>query len=146
MMLAGLLLIPTAVVGGSLIVSVRPEADRLGGNNDVASGGLVLVVLGILLVLFGLFGFIAAAIANMAAAKGRSWSAFFWLTIVFGPLIMWIIAASISANSGPTAHSGSPTTRTDSLDQLSRLSQLHQEGLLTKEEFEAKKKDLLGRV
>ena len=108
---------------------------------------LVVMPLGFFAAIFGLYGWIGTFIADLAASKGRSWGAFFWLTILFSPIIMWIIAASVSPQAGSAAYvaptkSGTP----DSAEQLKKLAALRDEGILTKAEFEAKKKELLDRI
>lgn len=39
------------------------------------------------------FGYI---IANTAARKGKSWDSFFWLTILLGPIVMWIVTSLLT--------------------------------------------------
>lgn len=103
----------------------------------------VIFAASLLVLYFSLFGLIA----DMAARKGRSWQAFFWLSLLVTPLVMLIIAASISPQAGSAAYvaptqSGTP----DSAEQLKKLAELRDEGILTKAEFEAKKKELLDRI
>lgn len=73
------------------------------------------------------FGYI---IANTAARKGKSWDSFFWLTILFGPLIMWIVVSLLTPEEiearGTVRHSqnwvGSSTKAlTASQNSLARL-------------------------
>lgn len=108
---------------------------------------LIPPVLGIFVIVFALCGLIA----DMAEAKGRSWAAFFWLSVIFSPLIMWIIAATISPIAGSSTYvapvaapsnSGSP----DIAKEIEKLGSLKEKGLITKAEFEAKKKELLDRI
>ncbi|MFM1954642.1 MAG: hypothetical protein RL118_833 [Actinomycetota bacterium] len=47
-----------------------------------------------------LFVWIPALIANRALAKGKSWDAFFWLSALVSPLIMWIIAEASTDTRG----------------------------------------------
>jgi hypothetical protein len=90
---------------------------------------------------------LVALIADMAKRKGRSWAVFFWLALLFSPLIMWIIAASISPQAGSAAYVAPPQSgNPDSTEQLKKLAELRDEGILTKAEFESKKKDLLDRI
>ena len=101
-------------------------------------------VIGILLVIFSLAGLIA----DMAQSKGRSWAAFFWLSILLSPLIMWIVAASVSPLPGSREYvsPGVAPDAPDTTEQIKKLSDLQKDGILTKAEFEAKKKDLLDRM
>ena len=92
---------------------------------------------------------LSALIADYAKKKGRSWIAFFWLSVIVGPIIMWIVAVAISPTSDSTSTSSSSTSaaqNSDSADQLKKLSDLYKEGILSKEEFESKKKELLDRI
>lgn len=109
--------------------------------------GLIGVWVGFFILLLG----INSLIADLAKSKGRSWAAFFWLSILFSPLIMWIIAATVSPLPGSaaylapvvaTSNSGSP----DIAKEIEKLGSLKEKGLITKAEFEAKKKELLDRI
>ena len=104
---------------------------------------------GFLLAILSLWGAIGCVIADSAASKGRSWQAFFWLTILCSPILMAIIAASVSPLPGSAAYVGPSATGTkplDSTDQLRKLADLRDQGILTKAEFELKKKELLDRI
>jgi hypothetical protein len=105
---------------------------------------LYLSVIGLGIVIFALAGLVA----DMAESKGRSWAAFFWLSILLSPLIMWIVAASVSPFPGsPTFIStGVGPDSIDPADQIKKLSDLQKEGIITKAEFASKKKDLLDRM
>jgi hypothetical protein len=104
----------------------------------------VLVILGLLLVALSL----AALIADLAEHKGRSWAAFFWLSILVGPLIMSIVAASVRPFPDSPGYVSPRVAldRPDAADQIKKLSDLQKEGIITKAEFAAKKKDLLDRM
>lgn len=110
---------------------------------------LFLVVLSVSLVLIWLS--LSALIAEMAESKNRSWAAFFWLSVLVSPLLMWIIAATISPASNPSLPPEKPSNigvnnNQDFAEKLKKLSELRDEGILTKAEFEAKKKELLDRI
>ena len=47
-----------------------------------------------------LFGMIGMLIADQAERKGKSWSTFFWLTMLVSPLITGLIIATISPEGG----------------------------------------------
>lgn len=107
----------------------------------------VIFAASLLVLYFSLFGLIA----DMAARKGRSWQAFFWLSLLVTPIVMLIIAASVSPLPGSVAYvapvstpsnSGSP----DVAKEIEKLGSLKEQGLITKAEFEAKKKELLDRI
>jgi hypothetical protein len=106
--------------------------------------GSVLMVVGLLLVVLSL----ASLIADLAEHKGRSWAAFFWLSVLVGPLIMSIVAASVRPFPDSPGYV-SPRVALDApdaADQIKKLSDLQKEGIITKAEFATKKKDLLDRM
>ncbi len=105
--------------------------------------------LGLLLLIFSLFSLMGVSIANQASQKGRSWLAFFWLTILVGPLVMWIIAATISPLPNENTFANQPQSvnkNHDFAEQLIKLAELKEAGVLSQEEFDAKKSDLLDRI
>jgi Na+/H+ antiporter NhaC len=107
-------------------------------------GGLVVGAL-----VGSLFGLFATAIATEAESKGRSYNSFFWLSMLLSPLVMWVVSSTISPLSGSAKVSESVDKRNTSIDvsdQIKKLSALKDEGILTKAEFEAKKRDLLDRI
>lgn len=91
---------------------------------------------------------LSALIADYAKNKGRSWIAFFWLSVLVGPIIMWIVAVAISptSQSASGVSASSQKVNLDTSEQLRKLSELHKDGVLTDAEFESKKKELLGRI
>lgn len=121
------------VLGG--IPFVFPMSMDFGFNIVFSS----LLLLSVILYVF----VFATLIADMAARKGRSWVAFFCLSIIFSPLIMWIIAASISPQLDSPS---SGKNQRDSSEELRKLSELHKDGILSDSEFESKKKELLDRI
>lgn len=105
---------------------------------------LTFIIFGVIAGSF--FSLLALGIGNMAEQKGRSFDAFFMLSIIFSPLIMGIIAASLGpvTKAGPNIQSTTPSA--DVAEQIKKLSDLMDQGILTKEEFEAKKQQLLDRI
>jgi cell division protein FtsX len=105
---------------------------------------LTFVVVGLIGGAF--FSALALGIANMAEQKGRSFDAFFMLSVIFSPIIMGIIAASL----GPVAKGQSSTQSAPSVpditEQIKKLSDLREQGILTQEEFDDKKEQLLKRI
>ena len=96
-----------------------------------------------------IFGLFAAAIASEAESKGRSYNSFFWLSMLLSPLVMWVVSSTISplSRSAKVPESvDAGNTSIDVSDQIKKLSALKDEGILTKAEFEAKKRDLLDRI
>lgn len=105
---------------------------------------LTFVILGVFVGAF--FSLLAIGIGNIAEQKGRSFDAFFILSIIFSPLIMGIIAVSLAPiNKGQSSTLASPAS-SDVAEQIKKLSDLMDQGILTKEEFEAKKQQLLDRI
>jgi hypothetical protein len=105
---------------------------------------LTFIIFGVIAGSF--FSLLALGIANMAEQKGRSFDAFFMLSIIFSPLIMGIIAAALGPVSKPQSNTQSATPSADVAEQIKKLSDLMNQGILTKEEFEAKKQQLLDRI
>lgn len=80
---------------------------------------------------------IAVLIADLAERKSRSFVAFFWLSILISPLITWLIVSSVGKEKD-SSRAGS------SADELRKLNDLFKEGILTQEEFDKKKQEILG--
>lgn len=134
-----LLLLFTAVIYG--LVGFLFSA----GTSWVWDGIFYGVMIGIV------FGLISLLIANAAEAKGRSFIAFFMFSVLLSPIIMGIIVATIGPQSASSKTFTNPSssidkTGTDPAAQLKKLGSLRNEGLITAEEFEAKKKELLDRI
>lgn len=112
----------------------------------VPVGGFV-IVMGILTIWFS----ISTLIADVALSKGRSWSAFFLLALLISPVIMGIIVATISPlkESTETLNSNNQLfieRNPDFAKEIEKLGELRDKGLITKAEFDTKKKELLDRI
>ena len=99
------------------------------------------------LIYFGLAGIIG----DFAKVKGRSWAAFFWLSVFFTPLILWIVAASISPIIPPSVYSApvrpAPQSEASRIaGDIEKLGELKDKGLISQTEFRSKKKELLDRL
>lgn len=134
------LLVGLAVTFISIIMGFIPDL-------NIQVFGMIGVWIGFLIILLG----VNTLIADLAVSKGRNWQAFFWLSVLFSPLIMWIIAATISPLPGSSAYvaPSTPLTTTKSSDvaqEIEKLGSLRSQGLITKAEFDSKKKDLLDRM
>ena len=92
------------------------------------------------------FSALAIAIGRTAEQKGRSFDAFFLLSIIFSPVIMGIIAVSLGPVSSQRTNTAAVKESTDVPDQIKKLSELMEQGIITKEEFETKKQQLLERI
>ena len=103
---------------------------------------LPLFVLGLLLLSLSL----STLIADTAKRKGRSWAAFFWLSVLVSPVIMGIIVASLGQRSElDFPESGKPTKDERSLEsRLMELQELKDKGLLSDNEFNEAKKKAIG--
>ena len=111
--------------------------------------GFVLALLGGLAVSLG----VGILIANVASEKGRSWVAFFVLSFFLSPIIIGIVVAAIAPLPGSSRYrsvevtAGGQNNRTDSVaDQIEKLGSLLEKGLITQDEFDEKKRALLGRL
>ena len=60
--------------------------------------GTEVVLILIPIIILSLFAILGALIADRAFSKGRSWSAFFWLSMLFSPLIMFVIVSTIQVD------------------------------------------------
>ena len=60
--------------------------------------GTEVALISILIIILSLFAILGAMIADRAVSKGRSWSAFFWLSMLFSPLIMFVIVSTIQVD------------------------------------------------
>lgn len=85
-------------------------------------------------------------IADTAKRKGRSWAAFFWLSVLVSPIIMGIIVASLGQQSAPhPSESSKPSKDDQSLEyRLLELNGLKDKGVVSEEEFAQAKKKILG--
>ena len=103
---------------------------------------VVLIVIFSLLVIVGVF-FWASAIAAQAENKGRSFTAFFWLSFLLSPILMQIIVASLSDSSASAATIPNSESATK---KLADLKSLLDSGAITQDEFDEKKKKLLEQI
>jgi hypothetical protein len=60
--------------------------------------GFEVALVSILIIILSIFAILGAVIADRAVSKGRSWSAFFWLSMLFSPLIMFVIVSTIQVD------------------------------------------------
>jgi hypothetical protein len=110
-----------------------------------------LSAMGLVIALIGVQIMLSSFIADSAAAKGRSWSAFFWLSLLINPLVVWIVAVSLSPLPGSELYAtpnrdSQPPRPDDPSQQLRGLVALRDDGLLSEAEFQEKKKEILGRL
>jgi predicted PurR-regulated permease PerM len=108
-------------------------------------GQLAGLIFGIVVGL--VIAFLSSLIAELASKKGRSFLAFFWLSVFVSPVLMAIIAAAL----GPVTSTSpgivsAPKVGEGITDRIRSLGELRDQGLITKSEFETKKKDLLDRL
>ena len=81
-------------------------------------------------------------VAETAKAKGRSWAVFFVLCLLVSPILIWIVAASLS----PVSNKSAQAADTEPMAQIKQLADLLAQGILTQEEFDKKKAVLLERL
>jgi ABC-type uncharacterized transport system permease subunit len=120
-----------------------------GFASNVAIGFLILgIFLGAMIGLF--VSAISALIANTAERKGRSYVTFFMLSLLFSPIVMGIISATMSTDvklsqavpKSADVQTGSKSTSS----KLKELQELRDSGLITQKEFDTKKKSLLENM
>lgn len=101
----------------------------------------VVVVFWVLLTL-GIFALIGVFIGKAALRKGRSFNAFFWLSLLVNPLIMAIVVAAISPVRETAVEQSSAGS--DSIaGEIERLSALRDSGAISEAEFASAKEKLL---
>lgn len=93
----------------------------------------------VLLIIF-LFGLVAVTIADQAHSKNRSWTAFFWLSLLLSPLVTWLIVATIKGEESQ-AEQSQPSSVSE---EIGKLEALYKSGALSEEEFKRAKSKLLG--
>jgi hypothetical protein len=137
------MLVPLGIVVLAFFTSFVP-------NYDLQVFAVLALPIAFLLALLILSIGISGLIGDFAKAKGRSWAAFFWLSILFSPLLMAIIVATIAppaSNATVTSVRGSnQAVKLDISREIEKLGELKEKGLITKAEFDAKKKELLDRI
>ena len=110
---------------------------------------LIFLSLGLMAIF--IYVLLSHEIAKVAKEKGRSYSAFFVLSLLFSPIVMGIIAATVSPLSGSRRYvplvvrNESPTSSSE-VDQIEKLGNLLAKGLITEAEFQEKKAKLLDRL
>lgn len=109
----------------------------------IRSIAVLLLGSGLIITVFSACGLIA----DMAAKKGRNWAAFFWLSALVSPLIMWIVAATIAplSQGTPETTRQSASSSASLEEKIAQLTNLKEQGVLTEAEFASKKKDLLDK-
>lgn len=135
----------------SLTLLILGFAPALSEQGDAGVSLFLIAIIAVLIIPILIYFGLAGLIGDLAKTKGRSWAAFYWLSILLSPLIMWIIAASVSPAPGSSAYvapnnSLKTTESTDIAKEIEKLGSLKEQGLITKAEFEAKKKELLDRM
>lgn len=140
------LLIPVSLVSLTMGFSPIIAKDNPGGLLLVTLAIVAMLVIPVL-IYFGLAGLIG----DLAKSKGRSWAAFFWLSVLLSPIILWIVAAAIAPIHNPdsvpdSALSPAANAATDIANEIEKLGSLKEQGLITEAEFDSKKKELLGRM
>ena len=140
------------VLGIALFLISNPSWGRdeslLGLKNSLMVLSLGLIPAGFVVSLLALQVLLSSLVADLAKSKGGSWDAFFWLSIFF-LVIMWIVAVAMSPLPGSPRFVTQPPASnpsSDSADQIQKLAQLRDQGILTSKEFEAKKKEMLDRM
>lgn len=114
------------------------------GQLDDALIVIFVVVAGVLGLVFGI---IASAIGEIAESKGRSYNAFFGLSMLISPIITGLIVSALA----PVSKVDSKQAKTvapdnDIASQIGKLNELRQIGALSDAEFDTKKKQLLDRI
>jgi hypothetical protein len=90
----------------------------------------------------------AIVVGYAASTKGRSGVGWFLLAVLISPLIavIFLLLAGNAAWKTAAAHGAAIESRQNHAATLSSLADLRDRGVLTEEEFQAKKTDLLAKV
>jgi phosphotransferase system glucose/maltose/N-acetylglucosamine-specific IIC component len=94
---------------------------------------------------------LALAVGYGASQKGRNGFGWFLVALLFSPLIGGLFVLAMQRNVAPVAaapvHAAAiPAPRPDHVAVLSSLSDLHDRGVLSDDEYATKKADVLARV
>lgn len=100
---------------------------------------MFLFTLSVILLIFGIFGKLGVWIADTAESKGRSWKAFFWLSILISPLITGLVVSSMGDEVSNTK-SQAPSSVAD---ELFKLASLQKSGAISAEEYKSAKAKIL---
>lgn len=83
-------------------------------------------------------------VANKAERAGRSWTGFFWLSLVISPLITGLIAIALKDEDFSEGKNAVELGKQSLESKLLEIQSLLDKGLISEADFEAKKKDVLG--
>lgn len=87
---------------------------------------------------------ILTLVANKAERAGRSWTGFFWLSLVISPLITGLIAIALKDEDFSEGKNAVELGKQTLESKLFEIQSLLDKGLISEADFEAKKKDVLG--
>lgn len=87
---------------------------------------------------------ILTLVANKAERAGRSWTGFFWLSLVISPLITGLIAIALKDEDFSEGKNAVELGKETLESKLLEIQSLLDKGLISEADFEAKKKDVLG--
>ena len=112
----------------------------------VSGGRLLPDYPAVAFVILGFFAVLGGVIGHAAQRKGRSFWAFFWLSVLVSPIIMGIIAVTLkpldSSDTVPSATAPKPHGNLES--KLVELQNLKEKGILSEAEFNEAKRKTLG--
>jgi drug/metabolite transporter (DMT)-like permease len=89
---------------------------------------------------------LSGLIADVAKSKGRSWAAFFWMSSLISPLIIWIIVSAMSPAPAVQPFGNQANFNDPVAAKLTELQALLDRGLISRSEFEQKRAELLSRI
>ena len=100
---------------------------------------MFLFTLSVIILILGIFGKFGVWIADTAESKGRSWKAFFWLSILISPLITGLIVSSMRDEVSNTKSQAPRSVA----DELFKLESLQKSGAISAEEYKSAKAKIL---
>lgn len=88
----------------------------------------------------------AAVVGFVASSRGQSGFGFFLLSLVLSPLIGILLSVLLPAKGGQAAAQLALPGAASAADEIKKLADLLQAGLITQNEYDAKKQQLLGQT
>ena len=85
-------------------------------------------------------------VGRAASRKGRSFVAFFWLSFFFSPILLGLIVATLRPIANESLDTLPSKPQTASLDDIAKLADLLERGLISQDEYDKKKADLLDKI
>lgn len=105
----------------------------------------------LLVAILGVNIWLSSLVADLAEKKGKGWQEYFLLSVFLSPLIIWIVVSSagITSRDNQDLAQVSPSVQavsSDLIEKVRKLTELKDLGLITQQEYELKKLELLASL